>query len=713
MKVRIGIDVGGTFTDAVAIDNETYQLVGKAKVPTTHDAKEGVALGIVQVLQKILQECDIRVADVVFLAHGTTQATNALLEGDVVKVGILAVGSGIEGMKAKADSNVGQIELAPGHFLETIHRYMDIADLGEDTVRQTTEDIVQQGGEVLVAGEAYSVDRPEREQLIIGEAEKLGMAATGTHEISKLYGLKTRTRTAVINASILPKMIETANMTENSVKKAGIQSSLMIMRCDGGVMDVNEVRSRPILTMLSGPAAGVAGALMYEKVSDGIFLEVGGTSTDISVIRNGKVMVEYAEVGGHKTYVNSLDVRTVGIAGGSMVRVESGQVYDVGPRSAHIAGLPYAVFTDPARLANVNVIFVQPRPGDPNSFVALENEQGEQFAITLACAANYLGYVSDQNYAYGNPQSAQLAFEALARELNSEPKRVAAEVMQKASVKNKEVLERLIKEYELDPHTLVLIGGGGGAAAVVPHLAETMNIESRIAKNAEVISPIGVALAMVREVVERFIPEPSENDILLVRKEAEEAVVRAGAKLETVEVHVEVDRQQNVVRATATGATELRTKEIGKRLSEQELQAIVARALKSDSSEVTTVASTGELYVIRGTTTKKALFGLWKKKVHPVRVIDQEGVIRLQKNDMIVEQTTVTEAGQRVKSLLEKLTVYGDGGVEVPDTYVLYGKRIIDCSGVTDVQQILSLLKVELEGATPQASVAVLVGKRG
>ena len=101
MKVRIGIDVGGTFTDAVAINNDTYELIGTVKVPTTHTAKEGVAAGIVEVLHKVMEENGIRPEDVTFIAHGTTQATNALLEGDVANVGIVTMGSGLQGAKSR------------------------------------------------------------------------------------------------------------------------------------------------------------------------------------------------------------------------------------------------------------------------------------------------------------------------------------------------------------------------------------------------------------------------------------------------------------------------------------------------------------------------------------------------------------------------------------------------------------------------------------
>jgi len=714
MKVRIGIDVGGTFTDAVAIDNDTYEVIGSIKVPTTHSAKEGVAKGIVEALHKIIEDCGIKPEDVVFIAHGTTQATNALLEGDVACVGIISMGKGLEGIKARSDTDIGNIPLTENKSLKSLQYFIDISGVQDlsDSVKKAVEALRQQGAATFVAAEAFSVDDPTNENLAVNVCTKMGLPATATNDISKLYGLKIRTRTAVVNASIMPKMLEAATMTEDSIRRANIQSPLMVMRCDGGVMTVDEVRNRPILTILSGPAAGVAGALMYEKLTDGIFFEVGGTSTDISCIKDGRVMIRYAEVGGHKTYLNSLDVRTVGIGGGSMVQIKNGKAVDTGPRSAHIAGLKYEVYSNPEDIVEPKLISIHPMPGDPE-YACIECSNGKRVALTLAGAANLAGYVKPGDYAYGNIDAAKKAWKPLADNMGCSVEQAAEKVLGFSAAKNSKVVAQLLKDYDMDPRTTLFVGGGGGASCVVPHLAKTMNHHYKIAQKAPVISTIGVALAMVREMVERSVTNPTDEDIISIRREAEMKAIKNGAAPGTVEISVEVDTQRNIVRATAVGATELRSKNLLERkLSKKELLNIVGNNLSVSPSKLVISAQNGSVFAVQCNKVEKRLFGVVKKKTTPLRLIDEEGIIRLQKNNAWVRQSSVGTWKKDVAALLEEHTIYNDGGTNLPNLYLILGKRIIDLSGLQSATQIYSLGSIELEGYPENEPVIIAVTRR-
>ena len=713
MKVRIGIDVGGTFTDAVAINNDTYELIGSVKAPTTHSAKEGVAAGIVQVLHQVMEQYNIAPEDVNFIAHGTTQATNALLEGDVAKVGVVTLGQGLEGAKSKSDTTIGSIELAPKKYLESENAYVETtaADL-DAAVRKALEDLKAKNCKSFVAAEAFSVDNPAHENRTVALCREAELPGTATNDISKLYGLKIRTRTAVVNASIMPKMLEAATMTDESIRKAGIRSPLMVMRCDGGVMTVSEVRNRPILTILSGPAAGVAGALMYEKLTDGLFFEVGGTSTDISCVKDGKVMIRYAEVGGHKTYLNSLDVRTVGIGGGSMVEIKNGKAVNTGPRSAHIAGLPYEVYTDADKIVEPRLVAVRPMETDPE-YACIECENGVRVALTMAGAANIAGYVSEGDYAQGNVEAARKAWQPLADNMGCSVEEAARKVLEYAAAKNSKVASQLIKDYEMDPRTTVFVGGGGGASTVVPHLAEYMKHKHHIAKNAPVISTIGVALAMVRDMVERSVTNPTDDDIISVRREAELKAIQNGAAPGTVEVSVEVDTQRNIVRAIAVGATEMRSRDrMQQKLSQDELLNVVAENLDADRNLLKIAAQNGSMLAVQYDKVEKKLFGLVKKTTRPLRLIDEEGIIRLQKNNAWVRQSTVGTWQKDLNWLLEELTEYNDGGTNLPNIYIVLGKRIVDLSGMQSADQIVSLGGVELAGCVTEEPLIVAGTKR-
>jgi len=673
-RVRIGIDVGGTFTHAVAVDGETSEILADSVVPTTHSASEGVARGIVDSLKALISSSGLSPSDVTFIAHSTTQATNALLEGDVARVGIVGIGG------ARGQMDVGKVELGSGKAIGTIF------DSGGDVSK-----VVSGGAEAVVAASPFSVDDPSGEIEIVEKAGSLGVPAFGTHEISGLYGLKARTRTSVINASILPKMLEAASMTESAVKGSGIRADLMVMRSDGGVMSLGEVRRRPILTLLSGPAAGVAAALMHEKISQGIFIEVGGTSTDITVIKDGRALLRSAEVGGHRLYMKTLDVRTVGVAGGSMPRVSNGRVTDVGPRSAHIAGLPYSCFSsaDAGRLEAL-----RPREGDPGDYAAVRGSDGKLRAVTVTCAANALGLVPEGSYARGFPGKVGIE--------------TARRIMDIACARFVPVISDLIGRYGLSKEDVVLVGGGGGAGAIVPCLAERMGFDFRIAKRSELISAVGAALAMLHDTVEKSVVDPGKDDILKVRREAESRIISMGGRPETVEVRVEVDSKRNLVRASAFGATELSSLHKGSAAGPGEKAESASKSMRIPSERVKLAGEAGGLSLFVGEKDESRLFGLVRERRTPVRAVDSNGVVRFQRGNASVSSSSAGSIRDDLAKVLGDKAEYGDAGISMPEVFLVQGGRIVDLTGLATASQVLSLAEIETKGLEADEPVFVI-----
>lgn len=713
-RIKIGIDVGGTFTHAVAIDAETLELAGKAMVPTTHNAPEGVARGVVQSLHALIVEAHIQPEEVAIIAHSTTQATNALLEGDVAPVGVIGIGSGVEGRLAKRQTDLGEIELAPGKFLSTYHRFIDSnKPIDGEEITRFVKELILEGAQVFVVSEAFGVDDRSREQRVAEIVKGCGYQATCASEISQLYGLRVRTRTAVLNASMLPKMLETADMTERSIRESGIKAPLMIMRSDGGIMDVNEMRKRPILTMLSGPAAGVAAALMYVKISDGIFIEVGGTSTDISIIKNGRPMVRTAEVGGNRLYLRTLDVRTIGIAGGSMARVHGTKIHDVGPRSAHIAGLKYISFAEPNEFEEPSMRFIQPKKGDPGDYmaIAVKGSDRPQFTLTPTEASNLLGLV--KSYAVANAETMNKFRHWVADYFKTTAERIAEDILNIAAAKVQTVVEQIILEYKLDKRLLALVGGGGGAEAIVPYAANMMQMEHWIARNAEVVSAIGAALGMIRDTIERSVVHPTESDILRIRTEAMESVLNMGACPDSVEVKVEVDTKQKRVIATATGTPEMRKRDLtASKLEEDNLRAIAAKSAATTREKIHLAGETKFYNVYRGEIVESKLFGLFRTSVYPTRVLDKEGVVRLKLSDCSLKTGTVSTISSTLGQLIDDLTIFGDAGGLNPDVFVIVSGRIVDLSGLVSKDQVLSLLRAETERFHPEEAAIALVSKK-
>ena len=510
-RVRVGIDVGGTFTKAVAIDARAGKVLAKATVPTTHSSERGVSEGVVAALRKMLEGSGVRLGEIEIISHSTTQAINALLESDVYKVGIVAMGVGpTKGDVVKRTRLEGGAGFARG--LRTSHTFLDTSHLiSEEEVRDVVEGLRRDGAEVVVATEAFGVDDPSNELFVMNAASKLGVPCTASHEISGTYGLEIRTLTSVINASVLPKTFQVANFVEEAIRREGVGAPLMIMKGDGGVTSMETFRTKPILTVLSGPAASVAGALLYLRITNGIFIEVGGTSTNICVIKHGRPEFRYVTIRDHPTCIRSMDVRIVGVAGGSMVTLSKGRVATVGPRSAHIAGLKYSCFAEPDDLKTGKIVMIRPKPGD-SEYAAIRCNNGT-YAITNTCAANALGLVEAGDYSAANAESAKVAMQKLGDLLGVSYFEAAQSIIQTSAFEIIKVADKVLKDYKMERASTEIIGGGGGASVLVPFVAKQMEISYRKAEEAEVISSIGVAASMIQEELEVTMIDPTPASI--------------------------------------------------------------------------------------------------------------------------------------------------------------------------------------------------------
>ena len=703
--LRVGIDVGGTFTDVVAIDAASGTIVARVKVPTTHDAPEGVAAGIVAGLERMLATAGVDAARIAFIAHSTTQATNALLEGDVARVGIVGL-HGRFAWVARAQLRVPPVVLAANAALAPAIAF---ARAGDDAaISRAVDELVRGGAEAIVASEAFGVDHPDAERRTLAVARARGALATAGHEVAATYGLRARTRTAALNAAILPRMLRTSRLTSEAVARAGIGVPLMIMRSDGGVMDVAEVARRPILTMLSGPAAGIAGALLHENVTDGIFIEVGGTSADCSVIRRGLPQMQPARVGGHRTMLRTLDVRTLAIAGGSIVRLDpagrgAAAVRGVGPRSAHIAGLAYACFVAEAAFDGARLSFVRPKPGDPDDYLAFELADGARATLTPTCAANLLGYVPDGDFARGNVASARRAFALAGEHLGIAPEELARAILVRSAQILRGAIDELIVDYDLVRRDVELVGGGGGAAALVPFAGEFLGLRHRLARDAEVISPLGVALALVRDVVERTIVAPTPDDVVRVRREALERVIAAGASPESTVVTIEIDARRNLVRATASGATAAAGNAGPARVaSDAERAAAAARTLGVEPGLVRLALRAGDF----------AIFASARGGENDYAVVDPRAVVRTAVRRAAAHASTAAHHDRALLLALEEATAYGDVGRALPEVHLVYGARVADLGTLADTAQVLALASEELRGLHPKEPVVILAARK-
>lgn len=340
MTLLLGVDTGGTYTDAVLLRGDRDVVASAKSLTTKHD----LSLGIGGAIEAVLSESGVNASDVAMASLSTTLATNALVEGQGGRVALIYIG-----FKERDLDTHGLRDALKGDpvlILEGGHNHAggEVAPLGKEALKhflETHSDV----SAVAVAAQ-FATRNPAHELAAMSiVSDMLGVPVSASHQLSaKLNGPK-RAMTALLNARLIGMIDGLIGSAQSTLKRFGIDAPLMVVRGDGALIGSDMARERPIETILSGPAASIVGARWLTGADHALVSDIGGTTTDIAVLRDGRPAIDPmgAQVGPYRTMVEAVAMRTHGLGGDSEVHFIS-------------SGLKGGVTLGPRRVVPVSLI---------------------------------------------------------------------------------------------------------------------------------------------------------------------------------------------------------------------------------------------------------------------------------------------------------------------------------------------------------------------
>ncbi|WP_128477513.1 hydantoinase/oxoprolinase family protein [Halorussus pelagicus] len=499
-RIRVGADVGGTFTDVVLLTAEDELVT--AKVPTTDDQSEGVLDGI----RKACEKADVDPEEIDAFSHAMTVSTNALLEGTGARTALVTTEGFCDVLEIGRQDRPALYDLdaeRPDPLVPR-HRRFEIAERATpegvevepdaNSVRNLADRIRDSDAESVAVSLLHAYAHPENERRVARILrEELDAPVSVSHEVLAAFREYERTATTAVDAYVTPKIDAYLGRLVERAAAAGLPAPL-VMQSNGGIADAATVREHAVTTCLSGPAAGVVGAdatakgvaaedggadatakrAAAESVSDSaglVTFDMGGTSSDVSLVRDGEVeRTTEAEIGDRPVGVPMVDVTTVGAGGGSVARVDAGGALRVGPESAG---------ADPGP-ACYGKGGIEPTVTDANAvlgYLGGDTALGGELSLDLDAARDALADLADEADLSGPVEAARGVY------------RVANANMTRA-------VRAVTVERGRDPRNFALAAFGGAGPMHAAALAERLNVGRVVIPRAcGVLSAFGLLAA--------------------------------------------------------------------------------------------------------------------------------------------------------------------------------------------------------------------------
>lgn len=322
-QFRLGIDVGGTNTDAVILDNATLEVVAAVKSPTTEDPSDGVIAAI----DKVLGSSTIDPASIAFAMLGTTHATNAIIQrrglGRVGAIRIAAPATTavppMEGWPEDIRSVIGEHTYIVRGGLEIDGR--PIADVYPDEIRTVCRRMRGEVDAVAITGVFSPLDAVQEQLVAEIVAEEVGVPISLSSQLGSL-GLLERENATILNAALMQTLHTMAEGLQHALNKRGIDAAMYFGQNDGTLMAVDYALKFPVLTIGGGPTNSIRGAAHLSGLSDALVVDIGGTTTDIGMLVQGfpRQSADAVSMGDVRTNFRMPDILSVGLGGGTIVR---------------------------------------------------------------------------------------------------------------------------------------------------------------------------------------------------------------------------------------------------------------------------------------------------------------------------------------------------------------------------------------------------------
>lgn len=371
-SIRIGVDVGGTNTDICAIDEENGTLMVYKLPSSLYDQSDAVVAGV----RKIAEEHQFSGSEVRRFMHGTTVATNAILEGRGAKTALITTGGFRDLLEIGRQKRPDLYDLQADKVKTLVRRDLRfelsermnyrgeiIRPIQEEELADVLRKIRESGAESVAVMLLNAYLNPENEERVRAAVEKAlpGLFLTISSDLSKQFREYERLCGTVLNSFVGPEVKKYMQNLKSTLEGIGIQNTY-INHSNGGLMSIGESMAFPIKTGLSGPAAGVVGAQYITKLigeKNLITVDIGGTSSDISLVVDGKFEAsDERTISGYPVRIPSIDISTIGAGGGSIGWIDSGGVMKVGPQSAGANPGPacYALGGEEATITDARVV---------------------------------------------------------------------------------------------------------------------------------------------------------------------------------------------------------------------------------------------------------------------------------------------------------------------------------------------------------------------